>query len=303
MPTLKLQVAPFMPSTPMFTTHAPSDHITCTIHLTPCSIHHAHLHLHPSPHWHPLCPHPLHRLHSHPCHSHLQHLHHSCHPHAHHLHPCRHVFHPTLHPQPLTQPQHHQLISPLPHKWMNDKTNTYPLTHTSTHIPHPPLQDTHPNLPHVRWMMPLAPSTAPLGPSMPTLALRPCVRTASPPQSTLAPLAATPLAPSTFTPLPFAPAASMPFAPDAVTVGEYYGIGWAVLVWGVAWRTPRRPWIHSQGVRGQFVATTSEEETACRRQPGLRHGCRVHAALSADAEAAVVGGKRSGSLGVGGPRP
>ena len=49
-------------------------------------------------------------------------------------------------------------------------------------------------------------------------------------------------------------------------------------------------------MRGQFAATTSEEETACRRQPGLRHGCRVHAALSADAEAAVVGGMRSGSF-------
>ena len=44
------------------------------------------------------------------------------------------------------------------------------------------------------------------------------------------------------------------------------------------------------------MATMSEEETVCRQQPGLRHGCWVHAALSADAEAAVVGGKWSGSF-------
>ena len=44
------------------------------------------------------------------------------------------------------------------------------------------------------------------------------------------------------------------------------------------------------------TTTTSKEETACRRQPGLRCGCQVHAASSADAEAAVGGGKRSGSF-------
>ena len=40
----------------------------------------------------------------------------------------------------------------------------------------------------------------------------------------------------------------------------------------------------SQGVRGWLVATMSEEETACRWQPGLRHGCQVHAVWSVDAE-------------------
>ena len=35
MPMLRPQVAPFVPSTPTFATHAPSDHITCTIHLAP----------------------------------------------------------------------------------------------------------------------------------------------------------------------------------------------------------------------------------------------------------------------------
>ena len=33
----------------------------------------------------------------------------------------------------------------------------------------------------------------------------------------------------------------------------------------------------------------SEEETAFKRQPGLRRGCRVHAVSSADGEAAVGG--------------
>ena len=40
----------------------------------------------------------------------------------------------------------------------------------------------------------------------------------------------------------------------------------------------------AKGVRGLCATTMSEEETACRRQPGLRHGCQVHAVLSADAE-------------------
>ena len=39
--------------------------------------------------------------------------------------------------------------------------------------------------------------------------------------------------------------------------------------------------IHSQGVRGPHTTTTYEEETACRQQPGLRRGCRVHAVSSA----------------------
>ena len=64
--------------------------------------------------------------------------------------------------------------------------------------------------------MPLAPSTAPLGPSMPTHAPHP------PLSLHWHPLHPTPLAPSTFVPLPFTPAASMPFTSDAVTVGECY---------------------------------------------------------------------------------
>ena len=36
----------------------------------------------------------------------------------------------------------------------------------------------------------------------------------------------------------------------------------------------------AKGVSGPR-ATTSEEKTACRRQPGLRCGCRVHAVSSA----------------------
>ena len=39
-----------------------------------------------------------------------------------------------------------------------------------------------------------------------------------------------------------------------------------------------------KGVRGPRATTMSEEETACRQQPGLRRGCRVHAVSSADAE-------------------
>ena len=40
----------------------------------------------------------------------------------------------------------------------------------------------------------------------------------------------------------------------------------------------------AKGVRGPCVTMTSKEETACRRQPGLRCGCRVHAVSSVDAE-------------------
>ena len=46
----------------------------------------------------------------------------------------------------------------------------------------------------------------------------------------------------------------------------------------------------------QCTTITSKEETACRQQPGLRCGCRVHAASSADVEAVVGGGKWSGSI-------
>ena len=35
---------------------------------------------------------------------------------------------------------------------------------------------------------------------------------------------------------------------------------------------------------------TSEEETACRRQPGLRRGCQVHAVSSVEVVEAVRGG-------------
>ena len=51
----------------------------------------------------------------------------------------------------------------------------------------------------------------------------------------------------------------------------------------------------AKGVRGPH-ATISEEKTACRRQPGLRCGCQVHAVLSADVEVAIDGGKQSGSF-------
>ena len=51
----------------------------------------------------------------------------------------------------------------------------------------------------------------------------------------------------------------------------------------------------SQEVRGpsipmQCMTMTYEEETACRRQPGLRRGCRVHAVSSAEVVEAVRGG-------------
>ena len=53
--------------------------------------------------------------------------------------------------------------------------------------------------------------------------------------------------------------------------------------------------VHSQEVRGRSVlmecmTTTSEEETACRQQPGLRRGCRVHAVSSVEVVEAVRGG-------------
>ena len=40
----------------------------------------------------------------------------------------------------------------------------------------------------------------------------------------------------------------------------------------------------------ECTTTMSEEETAFKRQPGLRHGCRVHTVSSADGEAAIGGG-------------
>ena len=46
----------------------------------------------------------------------------------------------------------------------------------------------------------------------------------------------------------------------------------------------------------ECATTTSEEETACRRQPGLRRGCQVHAVSSVDAEAAVRRFFRCGQL-------
>ena len=48
--------------------------------------------------------------------------------------------------------------------------------------------------------------------------------------------------------------------------------------------------IHSQGVRGPHATMTYEEETACRRQSGLRCGCWVHAVSSAEVVEAVRGG-------------
>ena len=53
----------------------------------------------------------------------------------------------------------------------------------------------------------------------------------------------------------------------------------------------RGPYV-AKGVRGPHATTTYEEETACRRQPGLRRGCRVHAVWSADAEEVVEVFKR-----------
>ena len=46
----------------------------------------------------------------------------------------------------------------------------------------------------------------------------------------------------------------------------------------------------AKGVRGPRVTTTYKEETACRQQPGLRRGCRVHAISSAEEVEAVKGG-------------
>ena len=46
----------------------------------------------------------------------------------------------------------------------------------------------------------------------------------------------------------------------------------------------------AKGVRGLRATTTYEEETACRQQPGLRHGCQVHAVSSAEVVEAVKGG-------------
>ena len=56
--------------------------------------------------------------------------------------------------------------------------------------------------------------------------------------------------------------------------------------------------VRSQEVRGPYVAKgvrgphviTSKEETACRRQPGLRRGCQVHAISSVEVVEAVRGG-------------
>ena len=83
---------------------------------------------------------------------------------------------------------------------------------------------------------------------------------------------------------------------------------WCCRVCGLKWcvfgqMVGKGQWhdVHSQEVSGWSVAmqcatTTSEEETTCRRQPGLRRGCWVHATSSADAAAAVGGGKRWGSF-------
>ena len=53
--------------------------------------------------------------------------------------------------------------------------------------------------------------------------------------------------------------------------------------------------VRSQEVRGpsilmQCTTMTYEEETVCRQQPGLRHGCRVHAVSSVEVVEAVRGG-------------
>ena len=40
----------------------------------------------------------------------------------------------------------------------------------------------------------------------------------------------------------------------------------------------------AKGVSGPHATTMSKDMMACRRQPDLRHGCQVHAVLSADAE-------------------
>ena len=51
--------------------------------------------------------------------------------------------------------------------------------------------------------------------------------------------------------------------------------------------------IYSQGVRGLCATMTYKEETACRQQPGLRHGCQVHAVSSAEVVEAVRDGGKS----------
>ena len=53
--------------------------------------------------------------------------------------------------------------------------------------------------------------------------------------------------------------------------------------------------VRSQEVRGpsipmQCTTTTYEEETACRQQPGLRHGYWVHAVSSVEVVEAIRGG-------------
>ena len=45
----------------------------------------------------------------------------------------------------------------------------------------------------------------------------------------------------------------------------------------------RGPYV-AKGVRGPHATRTYEEETVCRQQPGLGHGCHMHAVSSADAE-------------------
>ena len=48
--------------------------------------------------------------------------------------------------------------------------------------------------------------------------------------------------------------------------------------------------VRSQGVRGPHTTMTYEEETVCRRQPGLRCGCQVHTVSPAEVVEAVRGG-------------
>ena len=45
----------------------------------------------------------------------------------------------------------------------------------------------------------------------------------------------------------------------------------------------------ANGVRGPRTTIMSEEKTACRWQPGLRHGCQVHAVWSVEVVEAVWG--------------
>ena len=73
--------------------------------------------------------------------------------------------------------------------------------------------------------------------------------------------------------------------------------GEPILVWGVVLdeleymaicsQEVRGPYV-AKGVRGPWATMIYEEETACRWQPGLGHGCRVHAVSSADAEVVEV---------------